>query len=127
VFDWQTMTKSIARDFDNPARAGYFKRFVGDPKKDQTKFDEFSPLRHADQISIPILVAHGYEDVTVPIGQSKSLVSALEARKIPCETMFSVDEAHGFRHIEAEVKLYDTIEHFLAKYLAPQPAGGTSK
>ncbi len=54
-----------------------------------------SPLRHADQIQIPIMVYHGDRDQTVPLIQSEMFVDKAMAAGKPVEYHVLKDYAHG--------------------------------
>ena len=55
----------------------YSTRFIGDLWKDRKMLAENSPARHAEKISVPILLIHGNNDVVVDVSQSKKMANAL--------------------------------------------------
>ncbi len=101
--------------------AGYavLRRNLGDPEKTKESFEEISPLRHVDQIRIPVFVAHGKDDPVVNVAQSRALVRELERHHVPCETMFAAEEGHGMLHLNHQVELYNRVLAFLNHYLGP--------
>lgn len=121
VFDWATQIKETKYYRYDDIRYALMTRKLGDPDKQREKFAAISPLRHVDQAKVPILVAHGYEDRTVDIGESKRLVAELDRYKIPHETYFFHGEAHGLSRVKDRVELFEHIDAFLAKYLKPAP------
>jgi len=127
VFDWERLMRESRYSENNPSEYGFLHRHLGDPKAQKAKFDEISPLNAIDKISIPIFVAHGRKDNVVSAAQSDRLVSALKKRNISYETMFAVNESHGFRNLDNRVELYTRIEAFLARHLAPRTASTSTR
>lgn len=119
VFDWELLLKSKKDDRYSSPTYDRLMRRLGDPKLQQEKFSAISPLRHVDQIRVPVFVAGGKEDQTVEIQQSRRLVSELEKHHIPFEKFLVGGEGHGMSHLKNEVELYTRIEAFLDKYLKP--------
>ena len=54
-----------------------------------------SPLSKIDNIKIPILVAHGANDIRVKQSESEQIVEAMKAKGIPYEYLLFPDEGHG--------------------------------
>jgi acetyl esterase/lipase len=128
VFDWAAVLQNRKYDqFDNPTYARMLRQ-LGDPKKHEDKFEAISPLRHVEQVHVPVFVAHGKEDQVASINESRRLVSELEKYKVPHEKFFVGGEAHGMAHVKNQVELYSRIETFLAENLSPTAAaaGGTA-
>jgi dipeptidyl aminopeptidase/acylaminoacyl peptidase len=90
---------------------------VGDPEKDATLLRAASPVFHADQIKVPLLVAQGAKDPRVNIDESNQIVAALQKQNIPVEYMVKENEGHGFRNEENRFEFYEAVEKFLAKNL----------
>jgi dipeptidyl aminopeptidase/acylaminoacyl peptidase len=67
VFDFETVLNGARRNFQR-ARHGIFLRRLGDPKEQKEKYESISPIRHLDQVSAPVFVAHGKEDQTALVG-----------------------------------------------------------
>lgn len=122
VFDWEELIKSKKYDRHDSPVYDRLVRNLGDPKKLQEKFDDISPVRHVDQIRVPVFVSGGGEDQIVELRQSKRLIAELEKAHVSFDKFFVGDEGHGMGHLKNEVELYDRIAAFLAKHLAPQPA-----
>ncbi|MFA5058676.1 MAG: alpha/beta fold hydrolase, partial [Opitutaceae bacterium] len=125
IFDWgQVMKEEKYYQFDDPGYAT-LKRWLGDPKKQREKFDAISPLRHIDQVKIPVFVAHGKDDPVADVAESRRLISELEKYHVPHEVLLVGGEGHGMRHLDKQVELYTCIEAFLGKYLQPvMPTAG---
>jgi dienelactone hydrolase len=121
VFDWETQINDKKYDQYESPNFGRMMRKLGDPKKNQEKFDAISPGRHVDQIRVPVFVSAGKEDRTVEIEQSRSLISALEKYHVPYEKLIVGEEGHGMAHLKNQVELYTRIQAFLEKNLKPLP------
>ena len=76
-----------------------------------------SPLFRIHDIKIPLLIAHGANDVRVTSAESEQLVNALQEKGVPYEYILFKDEGHGCARFENQMKLYTKIEQFLATYL----------
>ena len=90
---------------------------VGHPVYDADLFYAVSPLFHADQIRVPMLIAHGANDVRVALVESQQIVEALEANGISVEFIVNWDEGHGFVNLDNVIDLYTTLERFLAEHI----------
>jgi len=84
--------------------------------KDGTTLDSISPAKRAADLKIPILIAHGDADTTVPPAQSKELVDALTKLGHPPEYYVYKGEGHGFAKPEDQVDFLKKVAAFLAKY-----------
>lgn len=115
VFDWQR----LIRDWRNDASytIALLRRRIGDPKSQSAKFAALSPMNAVGDIRIPVFVAHGDEDDIADIAQSRRLVKALAANRVPHETLFLKEVGHGIARVENRVELYTRIEAFLKKHL----------
>ena len=122
VFDWAAMVADAKYWQFDSGRYGWYQRHFGDPGKQQGKFTAISPLTRVDQIRVPVFVAHGTDDPVVDIEQSKDLIAALEKHHVEYEKMIVGGEGHGMQHVEKQVALYERIEEFLSKHLAPRAA-----
>ena len=67
---------------------------------DRSDWAERSPLAHADNIRVPVIVLQGDEDRVVPPSQSEVIVAALERNGIDHEYLVFEGEQHGFRKAE---------------------------
>ena len=117
VFDWGKLVGQTRYKRDNRYLRYLRQRDVGDPRSEQERFDEISPIKHAAKIKIPILLVHGKEDLTVEDDQTKALIGVLKENKIRHETLFFKDEGHGFKNPANEAKFLTRLEQFLAKNL----------
>jgi dipeptidyl aminopeptidase/acylaminoacyl peptidase len=124
VFDWEKLISDKKWDFQHSASDPEFERLMyklGDPKKYPEKFDKIAPVRHVDQIRVPVFVNHGGYDPIADITQSTDLISELDRHHVPYEKLIVTEETHGMAHLSNQVDLYSRIESFLGKYLNPTP------
>ncbi|MBL9217407.1 MAG: S9 family peptidase [Opitutaceae bacterium] len=117
IFDWAKVMKEARAGDPDSSRYDQLLRDLGDPKKQQDKFEAMSPILSAEQIKIPVFIAHGEEDQVADASQSHRLAKALAKAGVPHEKMFASGEAHGFASLKNRVELYQRIESFLKKHL----------
>jgi dipeptidyl aminopeptidase/acylaminoacyl peptidase len=87
-------------------------RIRGDSKFDVEKV---SPLKHAAELRIPILLAHGQKDKRVPVEQTVKLHQALASAGRPHEFVLYPEEGHGFAKVEDSKDFLTRVERFLAE------------
>lgn len=97
--------------------SGLVRERVGDPAKDREMFRRYSPLEHAADVGVPILLAYGTNDRIVPIAHGLDFRAALQKHGKPHEWVAYDGEAHGFRKTENVVDFYRRVERFLAEHL----------
>ena len=76
-----------------------------------------SPLSYVDRIKCPLLIAHGLNDVRVPVAQSEEFVAAMRLRKLPVTYVTYKDEGHTFRRPQNRMSIAAVAEAFLAQSL----------
>jgi acetyl esterase/lipase len=123
IYDWEQVMDEARQEsfFDNP-QFEFLRRHLGDPKANAAKFDAISPLRHIDQVKVPIFVYHGYDDPIASIGESSALVSKLDQYHVPYEKHFVQREGHGVHYLDHRVEISMDVEAFLAKNMGEAPA-----
>lgn len=84
--------------------------------EDRIDLDTISPLRHAERVTVPLLIGHGDNDITVPPDQSRRLVNALARRRISVESVFYPKAAHGFTTEEERTDWLRRVETFLGRH-----------
>ena len=90
---------------------------LGDPEKDKELYEKASPLFHAGNIRVPVLVAQGANDPRVNKNESDQMVEALKVKGIDVEYMVKDNEGHGFLLEENRFDFYRAMERFLGKHL----------
>lgn len=115
-------------DTNSNKSAREWQRFVvGDRKRDKVKFDQVSPLKHAQDIRAPLLIAHGDDDKRVPISHAKKLMKALDAQHKPYEWVLLPDEGHGIYYLRSRLKFSNALLEFLDKHIGSGTSPGSAK
>jgi dipeptidyl aminopeptidase/acylaminoacyl peptidase len=116
VTDWM----KIYQKLDDPeykfARK-YWDEHIGDPQTDEAFLRSISPVNFADKIADPLLIIQGKDDHTVPPGQARDMISALEAAGHKPESLFISDDGHGMTSSSARREGFQAIESFLEAHL----------
>lgn len=68
--------------------------FLGEDKEEENKM-EASPINHITENTVPMLILHGIDDVTVPISQSDLLYEKLVEKNIETEYYRFKHAGHG--------------------------------
>jgi dipeptidyl aminopeptidase/acylaminoacyl peptidase len=110
-----TLIKTIPPYWE-PMRQMFYE-MMGDPEKDKELYEKVSPVFHADDIKVPVLVAQGANDPRVNKAESDQIVEALKKRGIEVVYMVKDNEGHGFRNEENRFDFYRAMEEFLGKHL----------
>jgi len=83
-----------------------------------------SPLAQASRLRVPVLIAHGTLDTTVPAQQAQQMIKALAKRKDhgpEITTAFYQGEGHGLESAANLADFLTRLEGFLAKHNPPDP------
>jgi dienelactone hydrolase len=91
--------------------ARYMDGLIGPLPQTRERYRERSPIAHAAQIDVPVLLFQGLEDHVVPPSQAEAMRDALAARNVPVTYVALEGEGHGFRKA-------DTLRRVLAEELA---------
>ena len=96
---------------DRSTRLEYWaKTWVG---TDPAQLADASPNLHADRIKVPVFLAMGGEDKTVPIEHSRKMEAALKKAGVPVETLYESTEGHGYYTLEHRREFYTRLLAFL--------------
>jgi len=90
---------------------------MGDPATDAERHRRISPLFHAGNIRVPLLVVQGANDPRVLQVESDEIVAAVRANGVPVEYVLFPDEGHGFSKRENRIRASDAYVKFLGEYL----------
>jgi dipeptidyl aminopeptidase/acylaminoacyl peptidase len=93
--------------------------FVGNPDDPEQLADMLarSPITKLDQLTTPLLVIQGANDVRVVQAESDNLVEGLRARGVEVEYMVKEDEGHGFVNPNNTIDMWHAVDRFLKKHL----------
>jgi dipeptidyl aminopeptidase/acylaminoacyl peptidase len=100
---------------DRPEFQKWFAAHVGDLGTEREQLRAHSPSFLAKSIRRPVLIAHGADDIRVPIEHASRMRAALSDAGVPVEWVVYDDEAHGFLREANRFDLYNRIERFLLK------------
>ncbi len=79
---------------------------------DNNMLREFSPAFNTNKIKAKVLLAHGEDDVRVPMCQLNSLVKGLKSTGVDYEVM-TRDEGHGYQDPKNRMDFYSRLLSFL--------------
>ncbi len=83
------------------------------PLTDPEFLATISPLKRVDEITCPMMIAHGLNDPRVPVGEAMQLAVELQKRGYDPELVFCPDEGHGFAKLENRLLFADRMVTFL--------------
>jgi dipeptidyl aminopeptidase/acylaminoacyl peptidase len=99
--------------------AARFVAYLGDPADpgQREALRAISPLHRLDRVVRPLLVIAGARDIRGMTEQARAVVAALRAREAPVEYLEFPDEGHWIHDWRNNVRLYRSLESFLAAQL----------
>jgi dipeptidyl aminopeptidase/acylaminoacyl peptidase len=100
----------------------YLDGLVGPYPQEAARYEERSPLFHAEQLDRPVLLLQGTDDPIVPPSQAEVLREALHAGGIPHALILFPGEAHGFRSASTIVRALEAELAFYGQVLGFTPA-----
>lgn len=122
VTNWLRTLKSIPPYWESFRKALYDE--LGDPTtEDSVRLYNISPLFHTQNVTKPLMVLQGANDVRVLQVESDEIVAGVKANGVPVEYVIFEDEGHGFRKNENAIEGYGQIKVFLDKYLKGEEIG----
>lgn len=113
VTDWDSLLLNDSRFFSRQASRRWSDRVQGDEDFD---LEAISPLKRADDIKRPLLLAHGTDDGRVNVTQYHQLRLALEKRRANLTTLLIEGEGHSFYEEKNELKWFDALVDFLKQH-----------
>ena len=121
VMNWVRTLESIPPWWESFKEALYDE--MGDPAIDGERHRAISPLFHAENIKVPLMVIQGVNDPRVLKVESDEIVEAVRANGVPVEYVLFDDEGHGFSKKENRIAASEAYLSFLDTYL--KGAGST--
>ena len=97
----------------------YWDRFLGVSSLDDPKFAEISPLKHLQNVTVPLLLIHGRDDTVVPYEQSTDMVKALKRAGKPVEFLSLDKEDHWLSRGETRLQMLKASVEFLRRNNPP--------
>ena len=114
VADWVT-----ALEIASPALKAADRIEFGDitePKwKDFYKVN--SPIRKADQITVPVLYSHGVMDPRIDIAETEVMVTTLRGNGVEAPFIRIPDEGHGWQKLSNQLFYYRQQAEFIERVL----------
>jgi len=107
---------ALARD-THKFESRYLDRLVAPYPEGEEVYAERSPINHVDRFERPLLVLQGTEDEVVLPEQSRAIVAALRAKRVPVAYLEFEGEQHGFRKAESIRTALDAELSFYAQVL----------
>jgi dipeptidyl aminopeptidase/acylaminoacyl peptidase len=92
---------------------------MGDPKKDEARFRDRSPIFFVDQIKAPLLLLAGGNDPRCPKSETMQVVDAIKKRGGVAEYKIYENEGHGFARVENQIDAYKRVADFLKAHVPP--------
>ena len=90
---------------------------IGDRANDADQLRAASPVRQADKLRRPVLMAYGLDDPRVPLDHGVAMKDALERHKQAVEWITYPDEGHGWLRLETEIDFWTRVEKFLGRHI----------
>ncbi len=104
-------------------RTRYGERLLGVSDVHDPSIDERSPLRHAQAVTVPVLLIHGRDDTVVPYEQSRRMADALERLHKPVELVDLKSEDHWLSRAPTRLQMLAATVAFLKANNPPDAAG----
>ncbi|MET0189458.1 MAG: S9 family peptidase [Pseudonocardia sediminis] len=122
--DLTDLTRSVV-PFARKAVINSYGRYIGDPDDPAQEADMVarSPISRVDDITAPVLLIHGANDVRVHRSNADRIAAALRARGAEVEYLLNEREGHWFVNPDSNIELYRTLERFLARHLGGRTTG----
>src|SRR5690606_1397177 len=95
---------------------------IGDPNSDTATMLEFSPLYRYRDLAIPVLLAHGTEDLRVDYEHTRRLARVLSQAGRPPVLVALEGEGHGVEDEANQKALWEAVAGFLHAHLGSSPA-----
>jgi Dipeptidyl aminopeptidases/acylaminoacyl-peptidases len=88
-------------------------RYVGAKSLDDPILVERSPLTHAKNLEVPLLIIHGDNDAVVQVEQSKRMANALKKAGKPYEFVKLKSEDHWLSKADTRLQMLQAVVKFL--------------
>ena len=102
---------TLKREF---AGRAFFRRYI---ESSTESYSEMSPINHASDYNLPLLVVHGFRDHQVNYAHSKDMVSKLKSAGKDVRFITLENETHYLDKEKSRIILLKEMEVFLAKHL----------
>ncbi|HET6476890.1 MAG TPA: prolyl oligopeptidase family serine peptidase, partial [Thermoleophilia bacterium] len=100
----------------------YLDSLLGPYPEMREVYRERSPIDHVDDLSSPVILLQGLEDVIVPPAQAEIIVEALRRKGLPFAYLAFEGEQHGFRKAENIIRAQEAELYFYGRVFGFDPA-----
>lgn len=100
----------------------YLDSLLGPYPERRAVYRERSPIHHVDDISCPVILLQGLEDVIVPPRQAEIIVEALSRKGLPFAYLAFEGEQHGFRKAASIIRAQEAELYFYGRVFGFAPA-----
>jgi dipeptidyl aminopeptidase/acylaminoacyl peptidase len=90
---------------------------VGAWPEERARYEQRSPLQHAQSIRCPVIFFQGLQDKVVVPEQTERMAAALSSNGVPVEVQTFAEEGHGFRDSAVKVQVLEATERFFRRQL----------
>ena len=97
--------------------ARYLDSLVGAWPEERARYEQRSPLQHAQSIRCPVIFFQGLQDKVVVPEQTERMAAALSSNGLPVEVQTFAEEGHGFRDSAVKVQVLEATERFFRRQL----------
>ena len=97
--------------------ARYLDSLVGAWPEERARYEQRSPLQHAQSIRCPVIFFQGLQDKVVVPEQTERMAAALSSNGLPVEVQTFAQEGHGFRDSAVKVQVLEATERFFRRQL----------
>lgn len=101
-------------------------RIMGDPRKDMAEMQAISPLYHVKDLTLPLMLVHGREDIRVDFEHTRRLVRMLNLEGRPPVLLAFPGMGHGFDDPVLEDIAWTGIAGFLQQSLGASATSATT-
>jgi dipeptidyl aminopeptidase/acylaminoacyl peptidase len=95
--------------------------FDGLPWRSRENYEQWSPIRYAEDVVTPLLITHGEEDLRVPITQGEKYYRALKKMGKPVEFLRFPREGHGISEPRHRIFLDQEQAKWIERYIRSRP------
>lgn len=93
----------------------YWDRFIGVSGPKDPALQAISPVDHVDEVTVPVLLIHGRDDVVVPYSQSEEMAEALERAHKSVQLVSLPHEDHWLSRSATRAQMLDAVVAFLER------------
>ena len=96
--------------------SGYLDWLLGAPEEHPQRWQQRTPLYHADRITSPMIFFQGGQDRVVVPEQTRAMVDAMKAAGTKPELHWYEHEGHGFRHQANQADMLECMFRFYREH-----------